>query len=271
MPGVKKFLQVARQIEEQRHRKLEVAPVRQDEGEGNWLISYADMMTLLCGFFIMLFSMATLDAPKYDSFKSAIVRQFGAAQPDATQEQSRMAIQILQELGVEKDFTVRADPYGVSIAFSSTLFFDTLSADIRIQGQIILGRLVELLAERQRAGRAKYRVVVEGHTDSRPILGGNYPSNWELSAARAARVVRLFLDRGFAPGQMTAIGYGDTRPEDPADRTPAGDWNEDALARNRRVVIRILNPGVQSIPLADSALTEVYGPPSPAGTAGPAH
>src|SRR3712207_9008787 len=59
-----------------------------------------------------------------------------------------------------------------------------------------------------------HKIVVEGHTDSRPIISGIYPSNWELSGARAARVVRIFLEQGFPADLLTAIGYADTRPQD---------------------------------------------------------
>ena len=227
--------------------------------ESNWLISYADMMTLLCGFFIMLFSMCRLDDPQYDSFKEALSKQFGGEYVSATKELARFATQILQELGMEKTVTVKSDSTGISLVFQSRVFFDTLSAEVSPEGRQVLLRVIDALWNRQNATQKSYRVIVEGHTDSRPITGGVYPSNWELSGARAARVVRLFLDRGFPAERLTAIGYADTHPKLEA-RTQDGRWNEGALAVNRRVVIRILEPQIENLPLPDSVRNSAEAP-----------
>ena len=125
----------------------------------------------------------------------------------------------------------------------------------RQRAQRFSDKLIDSIAIRQKNTQKTYRIVIEGHTDSRPIVeGGLFPSNWELSGSRAARVVRMFLEKGFAPNRMVAIGYADTQPEVPS-RTPNGEWDETALAKNRRVVLRILEPLVDSIPIAESAST----------------
>src|SRR5690606_8721044 len=105
------------------------------------------------------------------------------------------------------------------------------------------------VAAKQRENKKEYRILVEGHTDQRPIVSGPYPTNWELSGARSSQVVRMFLDQGFSPGKLLSIGYADTRPEKPA-RTPAGEWDEAALNKNRRVVVRILDDGSSVLPIA---------------------
>ena len=215
--------------------------------ESNWLVSYADMMTLLCGFFIMMFSMATLDVPKYDSFKEAVSKQFGGEYTSPTKENAKFATQILQELGVSQESIVYHDALGIAIVFESTMFFDTLSAEVRPEGRKVLDGVVDAIAKRQQATNKQFKIVVEGHTDDRPILSGTFPSNWELSGARASRVVRLFLDHGFAQDRLTAIGYAHTRPwVNP--RRADGTQDEKLLAKNRRVVLRILEPGNESIP-----------------------
>ena len=234
--------------------------------ESNWLISYADMMTLLCGFFIMLFSMAKLDNPKYDAFKSEISKQFGGEYVSATKELAMFATQIIQELGVEKTAIIKSDYNGVSITFESTVFFDTLSAQASTEGTRILKQLIAKVAARQRNTGKTYKIIAEGHTDGRPVTGGEYPSNWELSGARAARVVRLFLDAGFAPDQMAAIGYADTRPLVPA-RSASGTWDIDSLAKNRRVVLRIMEPSVDSIPYPDAPSSGAQASENSASTA----
>lgn len=220
--------------------------------ESNWLVSYADMMTLLCGFFIMLFSMAKMDVPQYDSFKQAMSKQFGGEYISPTKELGQFAADVVHELGLDRVATVKADALGVSIAFESTVFFETLSADINPSGKQILDTLIEKLKQKEASQKKDYKIVVEGHTDSRPIVGGVYPSNWELSGARAARVVRIFLGHNYSPLNLTAIGYADTHPQVSA-RTSTGSWDENALAKNRRVVLRILDPSVESIPFPENA------------------
>ncbi len=259
MPGTKAFLKKAKDIHEA-HKNRGTHKDSSGGGHGggdahdesNWLISYADMMTLLCGFFIMLFSMAKLDDTKYEKVKEEVSKTFkGQYSEPPSKEVGKFLSQLINEAGVEKDAVVRADPSGVTVTFQSTVFFDTLSADVRPQGRIVLSRLIEAIASRQQKDHKEYRIVVEGHTDSRPILSGSFPSNWELSGARASRVVRMFSERGFAPTLLTSIGYGDARPV-AVSRKPTGEWDEDALAKNRRVVLRILEPTVDGIPFPES-------------------
>ena len=230
------------------------------DDESNWLVSYADMMTLLCGFFIMLFSMAKLDQPQYEKVKESIAKQFGGEYKDPAKETAKFITQVLQEAGIERESSLRYDARGVAITFKSTLFFDTLSSEVKADGQTVLAKLIQGVSVRQQEEKKSYRIVIEGHTDSRPIIGGVFPSNWELSSARAARVVRMFLDRGFSPERLTAIGYADTYPELPA-RTTSGEWDERALTQNRRVVVRILDPSIDAIPFPEGP---VQGP-QPAG------
>jgi chemotaxis protein MotB len=218
--------------------------------ESNWLISYADMMTLLCGFFIMLFSMAKMDVPKYDSFKEAIAKQFGGEYVSPSKEMAKAVSEVLKQMDMEDKAVVKSDSNGVSIVFQSTVFFGTLSAEVSHDGYNILDKLIKSVETRQKEQKKTYRIVVEGHTDSRPVVGGLYPSNWELSGARAARVVRMFLEHNFTPDHLTAIGYADTHPQAPA-KTPNGSWDENALGKNRRVVLRILEPSIDSIPFPE--------------------
>lgn len=220
--------------------------------ESNWLVSYADMMTLLCGFFIMMFSMATLDKPKYDSLRESIAKQFGGEFVSPTKELAKFATNIIQELGLEKEATIKTDDHGISVTFESTIFFETSSAELSGKGREVLDKLSTALAKREKDTAKVYPVVVEGHTDGRPIKSQSFASNWELSGNRATRVVRLFLDKGYPAERLTAIGYGATRPIVATDRKPDGSWDEEALSKNRRVVIRVLEPQMDTIPMAES-------------------
>lgn len=216
--------------------------------ESNWLVSYADMMTLLCAFFIMLFSMAKINPPEYEAVRKNVSEHFGGKydQPPA-EEIARFISQVLQEAGVERDSIVHSDPMGVTLILQSQVTFDPMSALVRPSGKATLYRVIETLRDKEAAMNKRFKIVVEGHTDGKPIASGPFPSNWELSSARATRVARLFLDKGFGSDQIVAIGYGDSRPQVP-HRLANGEWNPEGLTQNRRVVIRVMEPAVDTIP-----------------------
>ncbi len=219
----------------------------QDHDESNWLVSYADMMTLLCGFFIMMFSMSTVKTNDFEKVKKEVSEHFGTKYESPTEDLNQLVTQVIQENGVAKDVTITSDGISVSLAFHSTLFFGSLSAEISAEGQQIVDRIADgLIVEQKKSGK-NYKLVVEGHTDSQPVIGGPFPSNWELSSARATRVIRLFLDQGFSAQNLLAIGYADTQPV-LESRKADGSWDPEALAKNRRVVLRVLLPDVDSIP-----------------------
>ena len=215
--------------------------------DSNWLISYADMMTLLCVFYIMLFRMSKINTVEFEKMKKQMAEHFGTKYESPTDSLGKFINNVLVEAGVAKDATMTSDGISVSIAFHSTLFFDTMSAEISEAGKKILDKLIQGLSEQQKKNGKNYKIVVEGHTDSQPIVGGPFPSNWELSSSRATRVVRLFLEKSFLPENLLAIGFADTQPV-VTSRNPDGTWNEPNLAKNRRVVLRVLMPDVDSIP-----------------------
>ena len=242
-------------------RKLERAQQHQDvstqkprkksyskeHDESNWLISYADMMTLLCVFYIMLFSMSKVNTPEFEKVKKEVSEHFGTRYESPTEDLGKFVAQIIQENGISKDVTITSDGVSVSLAFHSTLLFRSLSAEVSPEGKLILDRILLAIMEKQKLLGKEYKFVVEGHTDHQSVVGGPFPTNWELSSARATRVIRMFIEEGFKATNLLAIGYADTQPI-AESRNPDGSWNEEALARNRRVVIRVLLPEVDTIP-----------------------
>lgn len=226
---------------------IEKKRVSHEHSDANWIISYADMMTLLCIFFIMLFSMSKLNTPEFEAVKKQVAEHFGTKYEAPSEDLGKFINNVLIEAGVQKDATMTSDGVSVSVAFHSTLFFDTLSAEISPAGRDIIEKIAVKLNEYQEKKNKKFKIVIEGHTDSQPIVGGPFPSNWELSSSRATRVVRLFLEKKFDPAFLLAIGYSDTKPVAPS-RNPDGTWNNENLAKNRRVVLRVLMPEVDSIP-----------------------
>ena len=231
----------------ERVKEVDLKKRLREHDDSNWLISYADIMTLLCIFYIMLFSMSKINTPEFEKAKKEVAEHFGSKYESPTEDLGKFVNNVLVENGIAKDVTMSSDGVSVSIAFHSTLFFDTLSAEISEEGRKILEQVIAGLDKEQKKIGKKYKIVVEGHTDNQPILGGVFSSNWELSSARATRVVRIFLDRGFTPENLLAIGYADTQPV-AQSRNPDGSWNEEGLATNRRVILRVLLPEVDSIP-----------------------
>jgi chemotaxis protein MotB len=119
---------------------------------------------------------------------------------------------------------------GVAVEINASVLFTSGEADLQAQSQPALEGLGRVLAP------LPNDVEVEGHTDSTPMASSRYPSNWELSAARASSVVRLFIDQGVASVRLVAVGYADTRNISP-NTTPEG------RAQNRRVTVMILPEG----------------------------
>lgn len=262
--SVNRFLKVAKKIEEDSRKRSDDSPSVHGGGghdESNWIVSYADMMTLLCGFFIMMYALGSMKPAEVETVKESVAKEFYGPYIRPHDELGKFMTQVLQETGIEQQASVRVDPFGVAVVFESAVFFDTLSADVKPQGRFVLEKLIDGLSRKQLELKKKYRIVVEGHTDQRPVIGGNFPSNWELSGARASRVVRMFLDQGFTPSRLVAMGYADTQPELPA-RRPSGEWDEAALNKNRRVVVRIMEDDAKMMPILENEV-----PPSAGTTA----
>lgn len=110
----------------------------------------------------------------------------------------------------------------VQLRVKDNILFPTAEAGLSGRGEQVLGELAE------RLGGSDYAITVEGHTDDRPIQTWRYPSNWELSAARAAAVVRQLIEAGIRPGRLNAVGLADTQPI-------ASNDNPEGRAENRRV------------------------------------
>lgn len=242
------------------HRRLKLLKRKlkytQHHDESNWLISYADMMTLLCVFYIMLFSMSKVNTEKFEEVKKTVAKHLGVKYESPTENLTKVMTQVVDENGVKKDVTITNDGVSVTLAFHSTFFFETSSADISTEGKDIIDRIALGIIEQQKKSGKNYKLIVEGHTDAQPIYGGTYPSNWELSSARATRVIRLFLDKGFDAQNLLAIGYADTRPV-AESKNSDGTWNIENLAKNRRVILRVLLPDVDNIPWSGKPVGEI--------------
>ncbi len=222
-----------------------------------WLATYADLVTLLFAFFVLLFAMASVSEDKFEQLKQSLSKSIGnqevpeagtrvglsmkdvesEATPDAVDELGGM-IQKQQEeemISEVKEFimfnklggkvSAENNDKGVVITLSDMLMFTVGKAEIKQSGKETLGKLAGILKQ------FNYNVRIVGHTDNIPVGKGNiYKSNWELSSARACDIVELLINKGIDPIYLTAAGRGSVEPIASND-TPEG------RTRNRRVEI----------------------------------
>lgn len=208
--------------------------VDHDDGEGNWLVSYADLMTLLFGFFVILSAMSTPDPDKIEAMKKATSEQMGGEYSIPFEDVGNDIKKILEDINLEKDVIVIQNEKGVTIQSKGTLFFASGSSSLLPKAENLVSSIASVLVQ---SGQG-YRIVVEGHTDDVPIRSRLFPSNWELSASRASTVVRLLENRGFERQNLSPIGFADTQPLVP-NVDPQGVGIAKNRAENRRIVIRV--------------------------------
>ncbi len=213
---------------------MAIAPKKkQQQDEGGWLTTYADMMTLLMTFFVLLFAMSTLDPVKLEQFGDSTKKDKGSAKKSKKVSLSQINKEV-KKLVVEQELQsqvkVSMDARGVTLGIASDLAFGSGTA---ILSESIKSFLVKLVSTME---KATYAIAVEGHTDNDPIRSSQFPSNWELSAARASAVIRYLTEQGIAADKFRAIGFGDTVP------LVANDTRANK-AKNRRVDITFLTIG----------------------------
>jgi chemotaxis protein MotB len=236
-------------------------PNAESEG-GNtkgWLTTFNDLVTLLMVFFVLLFTMSTIDSRKMLDFQYAMQSGLGIlktgkdvsisvkrTQPvddmshimtQAEGERNKQGTsplpdklidQIRQLMEDDLDIQVTSTPQGTRLSFEDQVLFDFGRADINPAGYEMLNQIAKAIKNVSKPVR------VEGHTDNVPIQTRRFPSNWELSVARAVNVVKYFAEVGkIDPHRLSAVGYGESRP------VVANDTASNR-AQNRRVEILLL-------------------------------
>lgn len=205
------------------------------DDESNWLVSYADMMTLLVGFFVMLQSFSKVDTAKYETIKREATKVFGGEYKVPFENFSRRLKEDVKRSNLQDQVFFNESDEGINITFRGALFFESGSSNLKAEAKQLLLGLIPTIAEQGK----DFGIVVEGHTDNRPMVGGVFASNWELSSVRACSVLRLFEEKGFDRTRLKALGWGDTRPILP-NNDSAGNPIVENQSQNRRVVIRII-------------------------------
>lgn len=197
----------------------------------SWLLSYADLITNLLLFFVVLLTAANLNKGRMQQ----IVKSMSGAESPASLESIRKEIDAqiaskqLQDL---VHTSVSAE--GLELSLNSGLVFDSGKAKLRPEFEQTVASMLQVLAPYSK----KYGFAVEGHTDSTPIVnGGPFASNWELSSARAIVVRQRLEDVGIPRERIRVEGYADTKPL--PEEQLKGLNAEERLARHRRVIVRI--------------------------------
>lgn len=242
---------------------------REEEPENHerWLVSYADFITLLFAFFVVMYAVSSVNEGKYKVLSNSLTNAFN----NKTGEPGGQPVAVIQgALPMLPRPVIRVDKA------PETVKNEAKKAEQRQKMKNVAGSIMEALQPLVAAGKVRlletsrgvtieindsvlfsagqarlqpasisamgviaqvladtdYPITIEGHTDNVPIATPQFPSNWELSAMRATTVLRLFNDGGVGAERLTAIGYGDTRPVE-TNTTPEG------RARNRRVSVMI--------------------------------
>lgn len=223
----------------------------QESPGGGWEIVYSGFILILLCFFIMLSSFSTMEEAKImrfvKSFVSAVSILPGGVKfdpgtavvpdsPDMVDNKSKLA-KVFAELkaltdrfDLKNDIDISYSPEGLVMRLADHALFDVGVAAISPKAIPMLRKVGALIA------KTSYNIRIEGHTDNLPIRTEQFPSNWELSTARAVNVLRYFIEAsGIPSGRMSAVGFGEFQPLVP-------NLSSDDRARNRRVEIIFLDP-----------------------------
>ena len=233
------------------------------ENHERWLVSYADFITLLFAFFVVMYSISSVNEGKYKILSEALVGVFNDAEksmkPIPIGEQRPVTVKPAQPLVKDSEqtdagigqnvtdplktiaddvragfgdlissnqMTVRGNELWIEIELKSSMLFgsgDAMPSDMAFS---IIEKVAKILKPFDNP------VHIEGFTDNQPIRTAQYPTNWELSTARAASIVRMMATEGIDPRRMAAVGYGEFQPV-------ASNDTADGRGRNRRVVLVI--------------------------------
>lgn len=236
-------------------------PKRQSEAEHEnaerWLVTYADLLTLLFAFFVVLYAMSQVDPKKYDDMSQQFQTIFQGANmgyvfdqaqskgtqgdmlqgkqqedPSKTLREKRNTLKTqleyrLKNVMPQSQFQVTEVQEGIKITLFSDTFFAPGSPEVQPEAVPVIGKIAEGLKPLPNAIR------IEGHTDGTAIEGNRFAKEWQLSTERALSVLNLLFSFGYPESKSSVAGYGSTRPVATND-TPEGQ------AFNRRVDVLVL-------------------------------
>lgn len=212
-------------------------PPPSEDNTEDWMTTFADAITLLMAFFVMLLTFAEFDIPAYEEAVAAIASNVGNKEQQATttQELKIELEDIVFNMNADQAVEVSQDARGITIEMRSGAFFRPGSAELRDAAIPVLEKMGLMLAAPK---FACFNINVEGHTDDSPISTAQFPSNWELSSSRASRVARFLIDQKLQSFRFRAIGFAETQPKVP-NRDAEGKPIKENQATNRRIQLRV--------------------------------
>jgi chemotaxis protein MotB len=225
-------------------------------GNARWMIPYADLLTILLGLFVVLLSLSQLDKRSLEAYSRQIQQTLHLKQREiVAQKETLSRLQrklvklesiaiipaeapeplsedgkgIMAARNISNGIQVSQQERGLVITLMDGVLFASGSADLSANSKRTLDQLAEILKAEP------HSIRVEGHTDDSPIATSQFPSNWELSTARATCIVQYFVEaHGFEPSRLSAAGYGEYHPVD-------SNSSIKGKQKNRRVDIVVLN------------------------------
>ncbi len=214
-------------------------PHRRDEDVDNWLMTFADMATLLLCFFIIMFALTFVPPEDFKKISESL-KDAGFSTSESKEDPFEELVSELQvslgASGFDKFLYVETEPGKVDIELASSSFFPSGSAQLKREAVPVLEHVLAQI--KPFIEQTDMTVKIEGHTDDIPMKSAQFPSNWELSSARASNVVRYFVAKGVDPTRLEVLGFADTRPK-VANRDATGQALPANQEINRRVVISI--------------------------------
>lgn len=238
--GLKKPHELENQL---RQQLLETHSVKK-QNRGNpetddWLITYADAITLILVFFVLLLAVSDINQQKFESVAQSLndkmlhKKQEDIVNPLKDLEQSLS--QVLARSGINPKKAIKVNENSLKIELPGELLFGTASTDIDDTSARLIADVADSI---NNFSLSNYHVEIEGHTDDEPIHTNRFPSNWELSSGRAIAVLKIFFERGVPQDKLKAIGYAETQPKLP-NRDAAGNPIKENQKVNRRVEIKL--------------------------------
>ena len=263
-----------------RRKHIEVEP----EHHERWMVSYADFITLLFAFFVVMYAISSVNKSKYETFSESLdqalnthienesveaikIKQLPTTiQPIQlpnliTSDERQLSDEIIKEKkslsNVGDKFqeelqgyidnnlvSIKKHDFWIELEMNSELLFGIGKADLSLKAQLVLAKVAELVRDVPNV------INVEGYTDDIPISNGFFPSNWDLSSARATSVVKELVKNNIAPIRLSAVGYGEFHP--------IGDnKDEEGRFKNRRVVLVLMSQAFSRYGMSDDERAKV--------------
>jgi chemotaxis protein MotB len=214
---------------------------KRSKNEGNtedWLVTYADAITLILCFFVIIISVSEPKPEEFSKLKSALLMELSESKAEIEQPFEELYENIAEFIAqnqLEGMMSVEQTESGIVLELASSSFYKSGSAEFNEEAIPIIREMSHILRDFE---YEDYLVDVEGHTDDVPISNARYPSNWELSANRATGIVRFFIDEGQERKKMRVKAFADVVPKVP-NLDEFGNPIPENRELNRRIVITV--------------------------------